>query len=151
MKSEATSPEAYIAELAPDRAEAITRLRATINASLPAGFEEGMSYGMIGWYVPHGLYPAGYHCTPELPLPFLSIASQKNFVAVYHMGIYTDPELLAWFQAAYAAAVPTKLDMGKSCMRFKRVDRIPYELIGELVSKMSPQDWIERYEAAFKS
>jgi uncharacterized protein YdhG (YjbR/CyaY superfamily) len=151
MKSEATSPEAYIAELAPDRAEAIARLRATINASLPAGFEEGMGYGMIGWHVPHSLYPAGYHCTPELPLPFLSIASQKNFVAVYHMGIYTDPQLLAWFQTAYAAVVPTKLDMGKSCMRFKRMDRIPYELIGELVSSMSPQDWIVRYEAAFKS
>lgn len=151
MKSDATSPEGYLAELAPDRAEAISRLRATINDHLPSGFEEGMAYGMIGWSVPHSLYPAGYHCTPELPLPFLSIASQKNFVALYHMGLYTDPELMAWFQAAYAEAVPTKLDMGKSCMRFKRMDRIPYELIGELVSKMTPEAWIERYEAAFKS
>ena len=149
MKSAATTPEAYLAELAPDRAEAMNRLRAIINAHLPDGFEEGMGYGMIGWSVPHSLYPAGYHCTPELPLPFLSLASQKNFIALYHMGMYADPELLAWFEAEYAAVVPTKLDMGKSCVRFKRVDRIPYELIGKLVAKVTPQEWIARYESAF--
>lgn len=109
-----------------------------------------MSYGMIGWVVPHSLYPAGYHCSPELPLPFMSVASQKNFVALYHMGIYADNALLEWFQSAYADAVPTKLDMGKSCIRFKRVDRIPFDLVGELAAKMTPDEWISRYESAFR-
>ena len=108
-----------------------------------------MSYGMLGWVVPHSLYPAGYHCSPELPLPFLNLASQKNFIALYHMGIYADDKLLAWFQEAYAQAIPTKLDMGKSCIRFKRMDRIPFDLIGELASKMSPSDWIGMYEKSF--
>lgn len=150
MKSEATTPDAYVASLPEDRAAAIQRLRDEINANLPAGFSEEISYGMLGWVVPHRLYPAGYHCTPELPLPFLSVASQKNFVALYHMGMYADESLLNWFQVEYAKIVPTKLDMGKSCVRFKRMDRIPFELIGELASKMSPQDWIQRYESAFK-
>lgn len=149
MASDSNSPEGYIAALDPVRAAAIATLRSTINASLPAGFQESMGYGMIGWVVPHARYPKGYHCNPELPLPFLSIASQKHFVGFYHMGLYADPELLDWFQKAHAAAVPTKLDMGKSCVRFKRMDRIPFELIGDLVSRMSVVDWIARYEASF--
>lgn len=150
MQSDATTPEAYVASLPAERAEAVQQLRDVINANLPAGFHEEMSYGMIGWVVPHSIYPPGYHCSPELPLPFMSVASQKNFVALYHMGIYTDEALLKWFQAAYAEVVPTKLDMGKSCIRFKRVDRIPFALVGELAAKMTPADWIERYEDAFK-
>ena len=151
MKSTVQTPEDYIAGLPPDRQAAIHQLRGVINASLPAGFEERMSYGMLGWVVPHSLYPAGYHCSPELPLPFLNLASQKNFIALYHMGIYADDKLLAWFQEAYAQAIPTKLDMGKSCIRFKRMDRIPFDLIGELASKMPPSDWVGMYEKAFGS
>lgn len=150
MRSEATTPEDYIAELPEERASAISRLRETINASLPEGFQEGMGYGMIGWAVPHSLYPAGYHCTPELPLPFMSIASQKNFIALYHMGMYADPELLSWFQAEYAQSVETKLDMGKSCVRFKKTANIPFKLIGALAQKMTPEDWIACYEKSFK-
>jgi hypothetical protein len=114
------------------------------------GFEERMSYGMIGYVVPKSLYPAGYHCDPKLPLPFVNIASQKNFIALYHMGIYTNPELLQWFQSEYAQQCKYKLDMGKSCVRFKRMDDIPFDLIAELMGKMTPEDWINRYESAFK-
>jgi hypothetical protein len=118
--------------------------------NLPAGFEEVMSYGMLGYVVPHALYPGGYHCDPSLPLPFMNLAAQKHFYAVYHMGIYADPDLMAWFQAEYADRVPTRLDMGKSCIRLKNPKNIPYELIGELAGKMTPQDWIERYEAGVR-
>lgn len=107
-----------------------------------------MGYGMLGWSVPHAMYPKGYHCDPKIPLPFLSIASQKNFIAVYHMGIYSDPDLLNWFTSEYPKYVKTKLDMGKSCIRFKKPDQIPFELIGELVQKMTPADWILKYEEA---
>jgi hypothetical protein len=106
---------------------------------------------MIGYVVPHSLYPDGYHCDPKLPLPFMSIASQKNFIALYHMGIYSDPELLEWFKAEYPKYVKTKLDMGKSCIRFKKPETIPYELIAQLSTKMTPQNWIDRYESVVKS
>jgi len=150
MKIEANSPEEYIAALPPERAEAISRLREVILANLPNGFEETMIYNMIGYVVPKTLYPAGYHVTPDLPLPFINIASQKNFVAFYHMGIYAFPELQSWFVAEYPAYVKTKLDMGKSCIRFKKIETIPYDLIGELVSKMTPEKWIEIYESNTK-
>ena len=104
---------------------------------------------MIGYVIPHSIYPKGYHCTPELPLPFLSIASQKNSVNIYHMGIYADEKLLKWFQEEFPKYSKKKLDMGKSCMRFKKPEDIPYELIGELASKITPEQWIERYESAF--
>lgn len=144
------TPDQYLAQLPDDRKEAINALRQTIQENLPAGFEETMSYGMIGYVVPHSLYPAGYHCDPKLPLPFLSIASQKNFVAVYHMGIYADPALLDWFTAEYAQRVKGKLDMGKSCIRFKKPHEIPVGLIGELASKMTVEDWIALYEKGLK-
>jgi hypothetical protein len=104
----------------------------------------------MGWSVPHSTYPAGYHCDPKQPLPFMSIASQKNFIAVYHMGVYSDPDLLKWFQDEYAKRVKTKLDMGKSCIRFKKPEHIPFDLIGELASKMTPQQWIAMYEFHLK-
>ena len=126
------------------------RLHQEILDNLPRGFEPAMSYGMIGYVVPHSIYPDGYHCSPELPLPFMNIASQKNFIGVYHMGVYAIPELKAWFEEQYAEQVPTRLDMGKSCVRLKKIDQIPYELIGELASKMTPQEWIETYESAVK-
>ena len=133
-----------------DRKIAMQKLREVINANLPGGFDERISYGMIGWVVPHSAYAPGYHCDPKLPLPFLSIASQKNFIAVYHMGIYASKDLLDWFTAEYPKHVKTKLDMGKSCIRFKKPEAIPFGLIGELVSKMTMEDWINLYEKNLK-
>ncbi len=150
MKYIANSPEEYINQLPDERQDSFNKLRNTIIKHLPLGFEERMSYGMIGYVVPKSLYPAGYHCDPKLPLPFVNIASQKNFIALYHMGIYTDPELLQWFQSEYAQQCKYKLDMGKSCVRFKKMDDIPFDLIAELMEKMTPEDWINRYESAFK-
>lgn len=151
MQSKATTVDAYIAELPEDRKKAMIELRKGIKKNLPKGFKEGMGYGMMGWSVPHSLYPPGYHCTPELPLPFMGIAAQKNFIAVYHMGVYADPKLLKWFTEAHVKASPKKLDMGKSCMRYKKPEDIPYKLIGELASKITVDDWIEMYETAFKN
>ncbi|MBT8285050.1 MAG: DUF1801 domain-containing protein [Flavobacteriaceae bacterium] len=150
MTSDAKSPEEYIASLPSDRKEAIIQLRKTINSNLPKGFKETMNYGMIGYVVPHSLYPDGYHCTPELPLPFMSLASQKNYIALYHSGIYADEDLQAWFVREYPKYVSTKLDMGKSCVRFKKPENIPYELIAELCTKMSVEDWIALYEKNIK-
>ena len=150
MQSKATTPEHYLAELPEDRKEAMLKLRNVIKDNLPKGFQEQMSYGMLGYVVPHSIYPNGYHCNPKLPLPFINLASQKNFIALYHMGIYADKNLLDWFVAEYPKHFKTKIDMGKSCLRFKKMDDIPFELIGELVKKMSVQDWISIYENAFR-
>jgi hypothetical protein len=150
MQYTANSPENYIAQLPLERQAPMQQLRKTILKNLPTGFEEQMSYGMIGYVVPHSIYPAGYHCDPKLPLPFLAIASQKNFIAVYHMGIYADAELLNWFVAEYPTHAKAKLDMGKSCIRFKKPEHIPYALLGELVTKVSAQDWIKTYEHNYK-
>ena len=150
VQSKAQSPEDYLAELPDDRREVMERLRGVILDNLPEGFEEVMSYGMLGYVVPHAIYPDGYHCDPKLPLPFMNLAAQKNFYAVYHMGIYADDDLMGWFQERYTAQVPTKLDMGKSCLRLKNPKHIPYDLIGELAAKMTPQDWIARYESSIK-
>ncbi len=128
----------------------MNELRNVINKNIPKGFSEGMGYGMLGWAVPHSLYPAGYHCKPEDPLPFLGIASQKNFIAVYHMGIYADPKLLKWFVDEFKKQSTSKLDMGKSCIRFKKPEQIPFKLIGELASKMTPKEWIALYEKGLK-
>ena len=149
MKIEAQSVQEYLENLPEERREPIEKLRKVISENLPNGFEEQLSYGMIGYVVPKSIYPKGYHCTPELPLPFLSIASQKNSINLYHMGIYADEKLLHWFQEEFPKHSKKKLDMGKSCMRFKKPEDIPYELIGELARKMTPQDWIEMYENAF--
>jgi len=150
MQSKAETPKEYIDELPEDRIEPVIKLRETILKNLPEGFEEEMSYGMIGYVVPHSKYPAGYHVNPELPLPFINIASQKNFIALYHMGIYSDKDLLNWFVSEYPKHVKTKLDMGKSCIRFKNIEHIPYSLIGELVAKMTTEQWISIYEKAWK-
>ena len=150
MQSKAKRVEEYISELPEERKHPIMKLREAILQNLPEGFEEEMSYGMIGYVVPHSLYPAGYHVNPDLPLPFINIASQKNFIALYHMGIYGDKDLLNWFVSEYPKHVKTKLDMGKSCIRFKNTNHIPYELIGKLVSKMTPEEWINSYENAIK-
>ena len=150
MKSAATTPDKYIAEMPADRREAMTKLRKEILKNLPKGFEERMSYGMIGYVVPHSIYPDGYHCDPKLPLAFANIANQKNFIAFYHMGIYADSKILKWFLAEYPKHTDAKLDMGKSCIRFKKPEKVPYKLFGELMSKMTVKDWIDCYESAFK-
>jgi uncharacterized protein YdhG (YjbR/CyaY superfamily) len=150
MQSKATTPEQYLSELPEDRKEAMLKLRNAIKENLPQGFEEVISYGMLGYVVPHSIYPSGYHCDPKLPLPFINLASQKNFIALYHMGIYAKKNLESWFVSEYPKHVKTKLDMGKSCIRFKKMDDIPFDFVGELAAKVSVEDWISIYEKAFR-
>ncbi len=150
MTSKATTVDQYLKELPPERKQAMVELRKIILQNLPSGFSEGIGYGMIGYVVPHELYPAGYHCDPKLPLPFVSIASQKNFIALYHMGIYASPKLLKWFVDEYPKHSVKKLDMGKSCIRFKNPADIPYKLIGELIKKITVKEWIRSYEENFR-
>ena len=145
MQSTATTVNEYIASLPEERKAAMTKLRKIIKKNLPKGFEEVMSYGMIGYVVPHSIYPKGYHCNPKLPLPFINIGSQKNYIAMHHMGVYANKSLLEWFVAAYEK-LPTKLDMGKGCIRFKKIEEIPFDLIGELAKKIDVQAWIEMIE-----
>ncbi len=147
MQSTATTPTQYINELPEDRKKAMQELRETILKNLPSGFEETMQYGMISYVVPHSTYPAGYHCKPSDALPFLSIASQKNHIAFYHMGIYGDEKLYKWFTEEYPKHAKGKPDMGKSCIRFKNPNNIPFDLLGDLSSKITVQEWIERYES----
>lgn len=145
-----SSVQEYMDALPEERRVALQKMREILRKNLPEGFEECMQYGMVSYVVPHSIYPDGYHCKPEEALPFISIASQKNHIALYHMGIYSDPEVLAWWKKAYEEHAPTKLDMGKSCVRFKKPEHIPYELIAELAKKISVQDWIDRYEEVIK-
>ena len=149
MQSSVKTPEQYLLELPEERKEAMSKLRTIILGNLPKDFQETMSYGMIGYVVPHSIYPDGYHCDPKLPLPFMSIASQKNFVALYHMGIYANNELLNWFVNEYPKHCKSKLDMGKSCIRFKKMAQIPFDLIAELMQKISVKEWISCYESNF--
>ncbi|QTE21338.1 DUF1801 domain-containing protein [Polaribacter cellanae] len=150
MQYKANSPEDYINQVPEERQEALKKLRKTIKENLPKDFEEGIQYGMIGYFVPHEIYPDGYHCKPEEPLPFMSFASQKNSVNLYHSGIYAVPEINNWFVKEYSKHNSRKLDMGKSCIRFKKVDAIPYDLIGELCKKLSVKEWIDIYETNIK-
>jgi len=150
MQYNATSVDDYIDQIPEERKDYIKKLRNVILESLPKGFEEGINYNMIGYYVPHSKYPDGYHCDPKLPLPFMNIASQKNSINLYHSGIYAKKELSDWFVTEYPKHCKRKLDMGKSCIRFKKIDEIPYELIGELVKKMTVDEWIKTYENALK-
>lgn len=150
MQYEANSPEEYIAQIPEERQEIMQKLRAIIKGNLPTGFEEGINYNMIGYYVPHSIYPDGYHCDTSLPLPFMNIASQKNSINLYHSGIYAKKELLDWFVAEYPKHCKRKLDMGKSCIRLKKMDDIPYDLIAELCTKMTVEEWITIYESAVK-
>lgn len=149
MQSSETTVDAYLESLPDDKQQAMNTLRSIIKQNLPQGFEETMQYGMISYVVPHSIYPNGYHCKPKDALPFLSIASQKNFIALYHMGIYANATLLNWFVDEYAKASNAKLDMGKSCIRFKKPEHIPFALLGELAAKITVKEWIETYESAF--
>jgi hypothetical protein len=150
MQSKATTPEQYLAELPEDRSKVMNKLRQVALENLPKGFKEVMNYGMLGYVVPHEIYPNGYHCTPQLPLPFFNIASQKNSINIYHMMVYADKKLHDWIVAEYPKHCKSKLDMGKSCIRFKKMDDIPYDLIGELLSKITVEQWIEKYENLLK-
>jgi len=150
MQFKATTVEEYLQEVPAERQLYFNQLRDVVLANLPDGFVEQMSYGMIGYIVPHSVYPAGYHCDPKLPLPFANIASQKNFIALYHMGIYANPGLLDWFVQEYPKHCKLKLDMGKSCIRFKKAEQIPYDLIAELMQKMSADEWVRLYETNIK-
>ena len=150
MQSQAQTVEEYLSELPAERQAAVRTLRDTLRAALPPGFEERMNYGMVGYVVPHSLYPAGYHCDPKLPLPFMGLASQKASVNLYHMGLYADPALLAWFTEAHATASKRKLDMGKSCIRYKKPDDMPLTLLAELAGKMTVEAWIALYEGQLK-
>ena len=150
MHHKTDSPTAYIKQLPEERQNVVSKIRETILNNLPKDFEEQMSYGMLGYVVPHSIYPKGYHCDPKLPLPFINLASQKNYIALYHSGIYADKNLLNWFVSEYPKHCKRKLDMGKSCIRFKYMDDVPYELIAELCTKMSIQDWISLYEKKVK-
>ena len=150
MNLKADSVEDYIAKVPKGKRPGIIKLREIIRENIPKGFTETLSYGMIGYVVPHSIYPGGYHVDLKLPLPFINIAAQKNFIALYHHGLYADPNLLQWFKEEYAKLPINKLDMGKSCIRFKNPEKIPFELIGTLVSKMSVQDWIDLYESQLR-
>lgn len=150
MQISSQSIEDYISKIPEERQEAFKKLFDTINSNLPKGFEDTSNYGMIGWVVPMETYPAGYHCTANTPLPFINLASQKNFIALYHMGLYSKPELLDWFVSEYPKHSKKKLDMGKSCVRFKKPEDIPFELIAELSKKMTVEDWIGIYESHYK-
>ena len=149
MQSKASTVPEYIDSLPADRKKSMVAIRKAILKNLPKGFEEVMSYGMIGYVVPHKLYPAGYHCDPKLPLPFISIASQKNYISFYHMALY-EGELLDWFREEWKAMSTKKLDMGKCCIRFKKPEEVPVDLLGELVSKVTPKQWIAYYDSQIK-
>ena len=146
MDTKVNTPNEYIKQLPEDRKEAIIKLRQIMKDNLPSGFEEIISYGMLGYVVPHSLYPKGYHVDSKLPLPFINIASQKSHIAIYHMGLYADKNLLDWFVTEYTKLNSVKLNMGKSCIRFKKPEHIPYQLIADLVSKLTPEEWIKIYE-----
>lgn len=150
MAAKPVSVDAYFNSLPPERRAVMQGLRAAIAKALPKGFEEIMAYGMPGWVVPLSTYPAGYHCTPGSPLPFLGLASQKSHIAFYHMGLYADPKLLKWFTAEAAKRLPKKLDMGKSCVRFKKPEDVCVPLIADVCRRMTPAQWIKLYETAFR-
>jgi hypothetical protein len=150
MQLSCTTPEEYLALLPEERRAVVQQIRNTILVNLPSGFEEVISSGMLGYVIPHTLYPPGYHCDRKQPLPYMYLASQKNFIAVYHMGLYADPEMYAWFTSEYPKRTPARLDMGKSCIRFKKPGDIPLDLIGELAGKMTPDQWIALYEKLLK-
>jgi len=147
MQSDATTPAAYVASLPPDRQAVVKKLRATLRKHLPKGFEETVGYGMLAWVVPHRLFPPGYHVDPSLPLPFINLASQRQYVALYHLGLY-DQALLAWLEAEWPRHTSARLDLGKCCLRLRDLEAIPYALIGELATKLTPKAWIDQYQAA---
>ena len=151
MKYEANTIEEYFEQIPEERKPVLKKLWKTIRDNIPEGFAEALGYGMPGFVVPHALYPDGYHCDPTQALPFINVASQKHFIGFYHMGLYSMPELMKWFTDNYPKHSTAKLDMGKSCIRFKKMDQIPYDLLGQLASKVTVKEWIRFYESAIKN
>ena len=149
MQSKATTVEEYLAELPAERREALQTVRAVILKNLPKGYAEGMQYGMIGYYVPHSVYPPGYHCDPKMPLPFAALASQKNYMSIYLMCVYGDSQHAAWFREAWAKT-GKKLDMGKSCVRFRKIEDIPLQVIGQAIKRVPVKKYIEYCESALQ-
>lgn len=150
MQSKATTPDAYLESLPDERRPIISAIREALLKNLPEGFKEGMGYGMLCYSVPHSMYPAGYHCDPKQPLPFISLASQKNYISLYHMGMYDEGKLYEWFRAEWPKFSSKKLDMGKCCIRFKKPEDVPLALIAELATRITPQQWIEYYDSVTK-
>lgn len=150
MQYKVDSVEEYLNAIPKERKPYFEKLREVILKNIPKGFEETVQYSMVSYVVPHSIYPDGYHCKPTDALPFASIASQKNSINFYHSGIYADQKLYDWFVAEYPKHSTRKLDMGKSCVRFKKIEEIPYDLIGQLMKKIKVKDYIKTYEAARK-
>ncbi len=151
MQSKATTVKAYLKDLPADRREALEQVRKVILKNLDPKFEEGMQYGMIGYFVPHAIFPAGYHCDPSQPLPFASVASQKNHMAIHLMCIYSIPAQLEWFLEAWEKSGCKKPDMGKSCIRFKKLDDIPLDVIGKLIKRVTAAKFISNYESVLEA
>lgn len=150
MQYKANTPDEYLNQVPEERQAVLKKLRLVINENLPEGFQEGIQYGMIGYFVPHTLYPDGYHCKPKEPLPFMSFASQKNSINLYHSGIYAVPKIYDWFVSEFPKHSKRKLDMGKSCIRFKKMEDIPFDLIAQLCKKLTVNEWIDIYETKIK-
>lgn len=148
MQSKAVTVNAYLSELSPDRRASIEAVRKVILANLDHDYEEGIQYGMIGYFIPHRIYPAGYHCDPKQPLPFVGLASQKNHISLYMMCLYGDGSLATWFQSEWKKT-GKKLDMGKSCIRFKTSDDLALDVIGEAIRRVPASKYIEIYESTF--
>ncbi len=151
MQSKATTVAAYLASLPADRRSALEAVRKVIKKNLDPKFEEGMQYGMIGYYLPHSVYPAGYHCDPKQPLPYAGLASQKNHMSIYLMGLYigeegSENELTRWFHNAWAKT-GKKLDMGKSCVRFKKIEDVSLDVLGEAIRRVPAKTYVANYEA----
>ena len=142
--------ESYINSLPKDRKEPVHKIIKVVEGNIPVGYAKIMNYSMPSFVIPHSIYPAGYHVTPDLPLPFIGVSNQKSSISLHHMGLYADPELLDWFKSEYPKHSSTELDMGKSCIRFKKFNEIPYELIGILSNKMTVKNWIDIYEQNIK-
>jgi uncharacterized protein YdhG (YjbR/CyaY superfamily) len=144
-----TTIQEYFAQVAPEYQEATIRIFDILKENLDPTFQAGIIYNMPGFEVPKSVYPSGYHCKPFPPLPFVNVAAQKNFIALYHMGLYAEPELYNWFVAEFPKHSSKKLDMGKSCIRFKKAEDVPFELIAQLAQRMTAQQWINVYEREF--
>ncbi len=151
MLSKAETPQQYLDQLAEQQKDPITNLRNIIVKNLPLGFTEILNYGMIGYVVPHSIYPNGYHCNPKKPLPFMALAAQKKHISIHHLGIYASETLTEWLKAAYTKEYDGSLDIGKGCIRFKYSDYIPLNLIGQLAAKLTVENWIEIYEREIKN
>ncbi len=149
MQSKATTVQQYLDELPDDRRVAISVVRQVMRKNLPKGFEEGIQYGMIGYYVPHSVYPDGYHCNPKEPLPYASLASQKNHMSIYLMCIYGEEKHRKWFVDAWKES-GKKLDMGKSCVRFKKLEDVPLQVVGQAIQRVTVKKYIDVYETAMK-